>query len=158
VRVRSARDQALADTLDATAGGQKVVNLLDKQLTLETAWPGLSCGKVDSKRASVIIGMFIAGSVPHEADTVVARINEADLFSKIVDHVLDEAGAEYCIAQAGPVAAWLSDRAASLFGQLLQTVEKHKAAAKAQKEFAAQITDQLEVAGHHLQQLKTMHL
>jgi hypothetical protein len=91
IRVRSARDQALADKLDAEAGDNNVVNLLDKQLPLDAAWPGLTFEKVDSERASVVVGMFIAGSVPAEGDKVVARIKEADLFRKLVDYVVEAA-------------------------------------------------------------------
>ena len=157
IRVRSARDQALADKLDAEAGDNNVVNLLDKQLPLDAAWPGLTFEKLDSERASVVVGMFIAGSVPAEGGKVVARIKEADLFRKLVDYVIEAAGLQHCIAQAETVAGWLSDQAKPLFEQLQQVATQHEAAAKAQKEFAAQITDELEVPGPHLQQLKAMY-
>jgi hypothetical protein len=74
IRVRSARHQALADKLDAEAGDNNVVNLVDKQLPLDAVWPGLTFEKLDSDRASVVVGMFIAGSVPAAGDKVVARI------------------------------------------------------------------------------------
>ena len=56
IRVRSARDQALADKLDAVTGDNNVVNLLDKQLPLDAAWPGLTFEKVDSERAGCVPG------------------------------------------------------------------------------------------------------
>jgi hypothetical protein len=157
IRVRSARDQALADKLDAEAGDNNVVNLLDKQLPLDTAWPGLTFEKVDSNRASVVVGMFIAGSVPAEGGKVVARIKEADLFRKLVDYVVGAAGPEHCMAPAEAVAGSLSDQAKPLVEQLQQVATQHEAATNAQKEFAAQITDQLEVAGPHLQYLNAFY-
>jgi hypothetical protein len=157
IRVRSARDQTLADKLDAEAADNNVVNLLDKQLPLDAAWPSLTFEKLDSERASVVVGMFIAGSVPAEGGKVVARIKEADLFHKLVDYVIDAAGAEHCVALAETVAGWLSDQAKPLFEQLQQVAAQHEAAAKAQKEFTAQMTDELEVPGSHLQQLKVMY-
>jgi hypothetical protein len=72
IRVRSARDPALADKLDAEAGDNNVVNLIDKQLPLDAAWPGLTFEKLDGERASMVVGMFIAGSVPADGGKVVA--------------------------------------------------------------------------------------
>jgi hypothetical protein len=157
IRVRSARDLALADKLDTAVGDNNVVKLLDKQLPLDAAWPGLTFEKLDSGRASVVVGMFIAGSVPAEGDKVVARIKEADLFGKLVAYVIGAAGPEHCMAQSETLAGWLSDQAKPFFDLLQQVAAQHEADAKAQKEFAAQMTDELEVPGSHLQQLKAMY-
>ena len=41
-RVRSARDQALADKLDLEGGPDNVINLFPPQLALDEAWPGFT--------------------------------------------------------------------------------------------------------------------
>jgi hypothetical protein len=61
-RVRSARDQALADQLDLESSADNVINLFQPQLALDEAWPGFTFEKIDAERASLILGMFINGS------------------------------------------------------------------------------------------------
>ena len=99
-RVRSARDQALADNLDLEGGPDNVINLFPPQLALDQAWPGFMFEKVDAERASLILGMFINGSLIDDTDAVIRRIANADLFLKLVDYVVDRAGLEYGIARA----------------------------------------------------------
>ena len=90
-RVRSARDQALAYKLDLEVGPDNVINLFQPQLALDEAWPGFTFEKIDAERASLILGMFINGSLIHDADAVIKRIEEAGLFRKLVDCVIDQA-------------------------------------------------------------------
>ena len=97
-RVRSARDQALADKLDLEGGPDNVINLFPPQLALDEAWPGFTFEKIDAERASLILGMFINGSLIDDTDAVIARIEEANLFRKLVDCVIDRAGPEHSIA------------------------------------------------------------
>ena len=52
-RVRSARDQALADKLDLEGGPDNVINLFPPQLALDEAWPGFTFEKIDGERASL---------------------------------------------------------------------------------------------------------
>lgn len=66
-RVRSARDQALAEELDLEEGPSNVVSFVEKQLALDEAWPKLSFEKVDDHRASLLVGMFIQGTLPADA-------------------------------------------------------------------------------------------
>ena len=120
-RVRSARSQKLAEQLDTENGAENVVNFSDQQLSLDAAWPNLSFDKVDSKRASLGIGLFIQGSLVDDAVAVVTRIEKADLFRKLVDYVIEQAGPENRIASAR-VASALSTE----LRQLAFPVEAHQ--------------------------------
>src|SRR3984957_6023196 len=46
-RMRSARDQALAEKLDLESGADKIINLFAQQLALDEAWPGFTFEKVN---------------------------------------------------------------------------------------------------------------
>ena len=98
--VGSARDEALADKLDLESSADNVINLFQPQLALDEAWPGFTFEKIDAHRASLILGMFINGSLIDDTDVVIARIADAGLFRKLVDYVVDRAGLEYSIARA----------------------------------------------------------
>ena len=87
-RVRSARDQALAGKLDLESSADNVINLFPPQLPLDEAWPGFTFEKIDAERASLILGMFINGSLLDDTDAVIKRIEEASLFRKLVDCVI----------------------------------------------------------------------
>ena len=110
-RVRSVRDQALADKLDLQGGPGNIVNLFQPQFALDEAWPGFAFEKIDAERASLILGMFIDGSLIDDTDVVIKRIEDASLFRKLVDYVADQAGLEHSIARAEPVATWMADQA-----------------------------------------------
>ena len=155
-RVRSARDQALADKLDLEGGPDNVINLFPPQLALDQAWPGFMFEKVDAERASLILGMFINGSLIDDTDAVIRRIANADLFLKLVDYVVDRAGLEYGIARAKLVAMWMADQLKPPAG-LKQAAEHQKIVLAAQKEFAELVEGQVEVVGPHLQQLNTIY-
>jgi hypothetical protein len=156
-RVRSARDQALAEKLDLENGPDNVINLHAKQWALDEAWPGFTFEKVDAERASLHIGMFIDGSLIDNADAVIARIEEADLFRKLADYVIDRAGYEHRIAGARTVATWMLDQAKPTLDGLKKAAVHHKLALEAQKEFAGQVEGQIEVVGPHLQQINTIY-
>jgi hypothetical protein len=72
-RVRSARDQGLAEKLDLESSADNVINLFQPQLALDEAWPGFTFGKIDTERASLILGMFINGSLIDDTDVVIAH-------------------------------------------------------------------------------------
>ena len=156
-RVRSARDQALADNLDLEGGPDNVINLFPPQLALDQAWPGFMFEKVDAERASLILGMFINGSLIDDTDAVIRRIANADLFLKLVDYVVDRAGLEYGIARAKLVAMWMADQLKPNLAGLKQAAEHQKIVLAAQKEFAELVEGQVEVVGLHLQQLNTIY-
>jgi enoyl-[acyl-carrier-protein] reductase (NADH) len=101
--------------------------------------------------------MFINGSLIDDADAVIARIEEASLFRKLVDCVIDQAGLEYGIARAKLVAAWMSDQVKSSLAGLKKAAEHQKIVLAAQKEFAQLVDGQVEVVGPHLQQLDTIY-
>jgi hypothetical protein len=157
VRIRSARNQTLAERLDHKHGVENVVNLFELHLVLDEAWPGFTFEKVDQERASLLVGMFVDGSLTNETHAVVARIKEADLLLKLVDYAIGRVGAEYRIAPAEMVADWLSGQAKPAMDQLTQVADHQKLALKAQKEFEKLIGGQLETAGPHLQQLKAIY-
>jgi hypothetical protein len=156
-RIRSARDKALADKLDLEVGPDNVINLFQPQLALDEAWPGFTFEKIDAERASLILGMFINGSLIDDTDAVIARIEEASLFRKLVDCVIDRAGPEHSIARAKLVAAWMADQAKPSLAGLKKAAEHQKIVLAAQKEFAGLVEGQVEVVGPHLQQLNTIY-
>ena len=157
-RVRSVRDQALADKLDLEVGPDNVINLFQSQLALDDAWPGFTFEKIDGERASLILGMFINGSLIDDADVVIKRIEEASLFRKLVDYVIDRAGPQYGIARGKLVAMWMADQAKPSLAGLTEAAEHQKIVLAAQKEFAGLVEGQVEVVGPHLQQLNTIYL
>jgi hypothetical protein len=156
-RIRSARDQALADKLDLESSADNVISLFPPQLALDEAWPGFTFEKIDAHRASLILGMFINGSLIDDTDVVIARIEEASLFRKLVDCVIDQAGLEHSITRAKLVAAWMFDQAKPSLAGLKKAAEHQKIVLAAQKEFAELVEGQVEVVGPHLQQLNTIY-
>ena len=156
-RVRSARDQALAAKLDLEAGVDNVVPLFGQQLALDEAWPNFTFEKIDEKRASVVIGMFIEGSLADDIDAVITRIEEADLCRKLIDYVIDQAGTEYRIPRAKVAANWLFDQAKPTLDGLKKIAEHNKTVLETQKEFGGLVEGQIEVVGSHLQQLNEIY-
>lgn len=158
VRVRSARDPALAAMLDKKKAPCTVISLAEKQLSLGEAWPNFQFAKVDHQRASVGIGMFVHGDLDTQADIVATRIKEAKLLHKLVDYVSTQAGTDNCIADPGLVGDWLMDQAAPTLNAMIifANNQKHKAAAL--KTFASEIASQLEIPGPHEQHLQAIYL
>jgi hypothetical protein len=156
-RVRSARDQALADKLDLESSVDNVINLFQPQLALDEAWPSFTFEKINAVRASLILGMFIDGSLIDDTDAVIARFEDANLFRKLVGYVIDQAGLEHSIARAKLVAGWMFDQAKPSLAGLKQAAEHQKIVLEAQKEFAGLVEGQVEVAGPHLHQLNAIY-
>ena len=156
-RVRSAPDQALAEKLDLESSVDNVINLFQPQLALDEAWPGFTFEKINGERASLILGMFINGSLIDDTDAVIARIEHADLFRKLVDYVVGRAGPEHSIARAKLVAVWMFGQVKSSLAGLKKVAEHQKIVLAAQKEFAELVEGQVEVVGPHLQQLNTIY-
>ena len=156
-RIRSARDQALAGQLDLEVGPDNVIKLFQPQLALDEAWPGFTFEKIDAERASLILGMFINGSLTDDTDAVIARIADADLFRKLVDYVVGRAGLEYSIARAKLVAMWMADQAKPSLAELTKAAAQQEIVLAAQKEFAGLVESQVEVVGPHLQQLTNIY-
>jgi hypothetical protein len=101
--------------------------------------------------------MFIDGSLIDDTEAVIARIEEASLFRKLVDCVIDQAGPEHCIARAKLVAMWTADQAKLSLAGLKKAAAHQKIVLAAQKEFAELVEGQVEVVGPHLQQLNTIY-
>ena len=156
-RVRSAPDQALAEKLDLESSVDNVINLFQPQLALDEAWPGFTFEKINGERASLILGMFINGSLIDDTDAVIARIEEASLFRKLADCVIDQADPEHSIARAKLVATWMANQAKPILAGLEKVAQHQKIVLAAQKEFAELVQGQVEVVGPHLQQLNTIY-
>lgn len=87
MRLRS----AIVETDDAAT---KVVNFGDLKLTLTSAWPHLTFEKVDSKRASVIVGVVIEGS-PHNPKLLCDNLSNGKLARSAADYILSNIDEEY---------------------------------------------------------------
>ena len=101
--------------------------------------------------------MFINGSLIDDTDAVIARIEHADLFRKLVDYVVDRANPQFGIARGKLVAAWMFDQAKPSLAGLKKAAEHQKIITAAQKEFAGVVEGQVEVVGPHLQQLDAIY-
>ena len=105
----------------------KVVPLFGQQLALDEAWPSFTFDKFDRKarqRRHRHVHRRLDWS--NETDAVISRIEEADLFRKLIDYVIDRAGLEYRIARAKIAAKWLFDRAKPTLDGLRMAAESHK--------------------------------
>jgi hypothetical protein len=156
-RMRSARDQALAEKLDLESGADNVIGLFAQQLALDEAWPGLTFEKVDVERASLHMGMFIDGSLTDDTDAVIARIEQAGLLRKLVDYAIVGAGLGYRIARTKAFATWLSSQAKPALDGLKKAAVHHKIAVAAQKEFAEIVEGKHEIVATHAQQLNAIY-
>jgi hypothetical protein len=153
----SAVQMAFADQPDLESSADNVINLFQPQKALDEAWPGFTFEKIDAERASLILGMFIDGSLIDDTTAVIARIEHADLFRKLVNYVVDRADPQFGIARAKLVAAWMADQAKPSLAGLKKAAEHQKIVLAAQKEFAELVEVQVEVVGSHLQQLNTIY-
>jgi hypothetical protein len=156
-RMRSARDQALAEKLDIESGADNVLHLHGAQFSLDEVWPSFTFEKANAERASQQIGMFINGSLTDDTDAVITRIEEAGLFRKLVDYAIHGAGLEYQIARAKAVATSLSNQAKPTLDDLKKAAAHHKIAVAAQKEFAEIVEGKLEVVAPYAQQLNAIY-
>jgi hypothetical protein len=156
-RMRSARDQALAEKLDMESGTVNVIGLFAQQLALDGAWPRITFEKVDVERASLHMGVFVDGSLTDDTEAVIARIEQAGLLRKLVDYAIVGAGLEYQIARAEAVATWLSDQPKPALDGLKMAAAHHKIAVAAQKEFAEIVEGKLEIVASYAQQLNAIY-
>jgi hypothetical protein len=154
VRMRSARSPNLAAELDTATNAKNVVPLVQPQLTPGDAWPQLKFEKVDGERASLVVGLFIQGSVATDPAVVLARIRKGDLFEKLVAYTTAHAGAENCVTGEQVVSCWLAGQAEPTLRELKKKVVVQLAMAATQKEFEAEIEGQMEVVSPHMQQLR----
>jgi hypothetical protein len=98
-----------------------VVQFVQPQLALDAAWPDLSYDRVNDERASVMVGLFIEGSLDKDIPDVLSRIRKGHLFRKLVDHAV-AAGPENCIFEQETAASWLSHQAAPTLRELRKEV------------------------------------
>ena len=156
-RIRSARAETLAAELDAAKGPSNVVSLADQQLGLDAAWPGFTFENVNRERASLVVGMFLQGSLTENASTVVARLADGDVFTRLVDYVMERVPDEARITHAKVVAAWLADQAAPMLRHLKKAIAHQTLAEQAQQEFATVVMGALEAVAPHPQMLSAIY-
>jgi hypothetical protein len=156
VLLRSARNPDLAAELDLEKPAENVVPFAQPQLALDTAWPGLTFERVNTERASLVIGLFIRGARDTEIPDVLARIRNGNLFRKLVADVVAAAGPDNCIADQDRVAAWLSNQSKPTQRELRKKYVVEQAAALAQAEFGETIKEQGEIIAAHNQNFKAI--
>jgi len=138
-RVCSARNQELAEQLDAQNSAINVVGLFQQLLALDGAWPNFSFDKLDGQRASLGIGLFIQGSLVHQPVAVLSRLEKPDLVRKLVDYVIDQAGSEHRIARAKVATAWLFAQIKPTLNHLREIIKHGQIAEQTKKEFKATV-------------------
>jgi hypothetical protein len=156
VLLRNARNQDLATELDLKRPADNVVEFVQPQLGLDAAWPNLSFDRVDDERASVMVGLFIHGSLDKDIPDILARIRNGDLFRKLVAHAIAAAGPENCIVKEETAASWLSHQAAPTLRELRKRFVVAQAAVLAKEEFAENMTHQGELIAPHNQNFKAV--
>ena len=156
-RIRSARAETLAAELDAAAGPSNVVSLADQQLGLDAAWPGFTFENANEVRASLAIGMFVLGSLADDPAAVMARLANGDVFTKLVDYVIERVPHQARIGDAKVVATWLADQAAPMVRQIKKATGHQAVAQQAQQEFATVVMSTLEAVAPHPQMLAEIY-
>ena len=156
-RVWSARNQELAEQLDAQNSAINVVGLFQQLLALDGAWPNFSFDKLDGQRASLGIGLFIQGSLLHQPVAVLSQLEKPDLVRKLVDYVIDKVGPEHRIARAKAAAAWLFTKIKPTLDHLREIIKHGQIAEQTKKEFKATVEHALEVVAPYPQQLKAIY-
>jgi hypothetical protein len=152
VLLRSARNQNLAAELNL----ERHADLAKPHFALDAAWPGLTFERVNVEGASLVIGLFIRGSLGKDMPAILARIRNDNLFRKLVAHAVTAAGPDHCIADQERVACWLSDQAKPTLRELRKKFIVEQAAVLARNEFAEKIKDQGELIAPHNQHLKAI--
>lgn len=155
VLLRSARNEDLAAELDFNKASDNVVQF-QPQLALDAAWPNLSFERVDNERASIMVGLFIQGSLDKDIPDVLARIRKGDLCRKLVAYAIAAAGPENCIVKEETAASWLSHQAAPTLRALRKNFVTKQAMVATREEFGAMIKDQGELIAPHKQHLGAM--
>ena len=156
-RVRSARDQALADKLDLEGGPRQRHKPVPAAVG---AGRGLARLHVREDRWRA--------RQPHPGDVhrrVIGRQHRRcdrtypgrQLVRKLVNYVADRAGLEHSIARAKLIAMWMFDQLKPSLAGLKKTAEHQKIVVAAQKEFAGLVEGQVEVVGPHLKQLNAIY-
>jgi hypothetical protein len=155
-RIRSARSPRLAAELDAASEPDNVIALIQTQTTLAEAWPSVSFEKTSGERASLLVGLFIQGSLAGDASAVLERVSKRDLFEKLAAYMVAQAGPENCIADEHMVSRWLRKQAAPMLRELKKKIVADQAMAATQKEVEAEIENQMEMVTPHMQRLKAL--
>jgi hypothetical protein len=106
--------------------------------------------------ASVMVGLFIQGSLDKDIPDVLARIRKGDLFCKLVAHAAAAAGPENCIVMQKTAASWLSHQAATTLRELRKKFVIKQAMVATQAEFATYVQEQGELIAPHKQHVKAM--
>ena len=156
VRLRSARSKHLAAQLDVTRK-DKIFNLPLDHLSLDEAWPYLSFEKVDEKRASLGIGLFIKGSLIVNTDAVISRIEKGDLFRKLIVYVMSQVDPKNCIVDQHRMSLWLADQAQSVLNELKKKIAIQQMIASVHNEFGTTFGGQFEMVAPHTQVFNSIY-
>jgi hypothetical protein len=156
-RLRSAGAVKLVALLDSVGDKDKIFDLCMHQLSFESAWPNLSFEKVDAERASLEVGLFIQGSLIAETEAVIVRVENGDLFRKLIAYVISRVGVEHCIIDAHTMSHWLAGQAKPMLHEMKKRLAAEKVMRAAQQEFKSVFGNQMEVADQHSQQLDAFY-
>lgn len=156
-RVRSARSPALVKQLEQEPSANNVVEIFKQNLTPAGAWPKISFDKVDNKRASLMIGLFVGGPPIDDPFAMLAHIKEGEPFRKLFAYVIRRAGQEHRIARAKVVVDWLVEQAKPALDGLKSSQHENKVTQKAQSEFKSTFGDQPEAVAPHLQHFNQIY-
>ena len=139
-RLRSCKAPTGMAAQYASDGEENVVKLGDQKLGFDEAWPNIDFTKRDDQRASTIVGVFLRGSVHHDAMKLVQRLEEEDFLLKMATYIAERVGPENMIMRPIAIAAWLHERLDPMVSHL-------KSQAAASGEFAQHVEEHLEVFG-----------
>lgn len=127
-----------------------VVKLADQKLGFDEAWPEIEFDKADDERASAIVGVFLRGSLSHDPEVVLKRLEEEDFLLKLAEYVCDRAGYEHLVMRPLAVAGWLHEK-------LDPEIGKFKAKLKAHAEFGQHAEEHVEVFGFQTSLLNKLY-
>lgn len=118
-------------------------------LTPKTAWPDITFDKCDSGRCSVVVGCIARGDINLDPVSVIAKVLDDGLIDKVVDLVIEKAGAEHIVLRKTVIVAWLQES----FEHAITGLKKKQQAVQA---FHEEAEAQLGVAGFQAQLLSKL--
>ena len=129
---------------------EKVVSLADKGLNLESAWPNIKFTKLNTARASTIMGIFVRGSIKLDPEQVLNQLVEGTVLDSIVDFIIEQAGVDHMVIRRQVIINWLRSQ-----------VQPSLVKIRAQKEAASKLDEEIEasigVAAYEAQLMKALY-
>jgi hypothetical protein len=139
----------LAGDLFAEEDAASKVSALPLKLGLAEAWPGIVFDRIDSKRASTVVGTFIRGSLASEPLALLERLEQGRFIEAMARFLANRVGHDHLVVPEKALAAWLEPQFASGLAMF-------KALALAQSEFTAQVKAHEETFSFQLASLQDM--